>query len=116
MKDKFKSYSFWMSATAAVILVINNIGKILNFEVDSKIITQIVDSICGVLILFGVISMSKSENKDEKIEGEVDEIKSDESKVCENENANLQNKFDCDKKKYKTEINNEIELNKNDKL
>lgn len=63
MKNKFKSYSFWMSVTAAIILVINNLGNIFGFEVDGNVITKIVDSICGVLILFGVITMTKKDEE-----------------------------------------------------
>jgi uncharacterized membrane protein len=64
MKNKFKSYSFWMSVTAAVILVINNFGTLFGFEIDSNVITKIVDSICGVLILFGVITMTKKDTEE----------------------------------------------------
>lgn len=63
MKDKLKSYSFWMSVSAAVVLVVNNIGKHFGFYVDNDIIAEIVDSICGVLILFGVLTMTKEEKK-----------------------------------------------------
>ena len=64
MNNKFKSYSFWMSVAGAVILVINNIGKVCGFAIDSEIVTEIVDSVCGVLILFGVITMSKDDDKE----------------------------------------------------
>ena len=63
MKDKFKSYSFWMSVSAAVVLVINNIGKHFGFYLDNEIVAEIVDSVCGVLILFGVITMTKDDKK-----------------------------------------------------
>lgn len=66
MKNKLKSYSFWMSVTAGVILVLNNIGKVCGFSVESDAVTAIVDSICGVLILFGVLTMPKSKAKGEK--------------------------------------------------
>jgi len=63
MKDKLKSYSFWMSVSAAVVLVINKIGKHFGFYLDNEIVAEIVDSICGVLILFGVITMTKGDKK-----------------------------------------------------
>ena len=86
MNNKYKSYSFWMSVTAAVILVINNVGKVCGFSIDSKIVTQIVDSVCGVLILFGIITISKTE-KDEKenfgqdTDEQVEDIKENEKEV-----------------------------------
>lgn len=64
MKEKFKSYSFWMSVTAAIILVINNIGKVFGFTVDNSAITNIIDSVCGVLVVFGILTMP---NKKEDI-------------------------------------------------
>ena len=96
MKEKFKSYTFWMSVTAAVILVINNIGNVFGFEVDSKVITQIVDSICGVLILFGVITMAKTENKEENGKNTTFESaeNNDDSKVCKNDDLKSQLKTD----------------------
>ena len=63
MKEKFKSYSFWMSVTASIILVLNNLGNVLGFSVQSETVTKIVDSICGVLILFGIITMPKSKEE-----------------------------------------------------
>ena len=96
MKEKFKSYSFWMSVTAAVILVLNNIGNVFGFEVSSDVVTKIVDSICGVLILFGVITMSKDSSNEnietkENIEQEhnlqktKDECKQDKNKKADKE-------------------------------
>ena len=63
MKDKLKSYSFWISVSAAVVLVVNNIGKHFGFYLDNEIVAEIVDSVCGVLILFGVITMTKDDKK-----------------------------------------------------
>ena len=63
MKNKFKSYSFWMSVSAGIVLVLNNIGKVFGFVVESEVVTQIVDSICGILILFGVLTLPKDHNE-----------------------------------------------------
>jgi len=76
MKEKFKSYSFWMSVTAGVILVLNNFGNVFGFVVESESVTKIVDSICGVLILFGVLTLTKGEedkNKNEINNENIDE-------------------------------------------
>ena len=62
MKNKFKSYSFWMSVCAAVILVINNLGNIFGFEISAELVTKLVDSVCGVLILFGVLATFKKDS------------------------------------------------------
>ena len=82
MKEKFKSYSFWMSVTASIILVLNNLGNVLGFSVQSETVTKIVDSICGVLILFGIITMpkSKEETDDEKALEQSDKETKDEKR------------------------------------
>ena len=61
MKDKLKSYSFWMSVAGGVVLVLNNLGVAFGFAIESETVIQIVDSVCGVLILFGIITMPKTE-------------------------------------------------------
>lgn len=88
MKEKFKSYSFWMSVSAGVVLVINNIGKVFGFSISNEVVTEIVDSVCGVLILFGVLSMN---NKDEK---NAIENFGEETEVKEQENAFKNNILD----------------------
>lgn len=60
MKDKLKNYSFWISVTGAVLLLINNLGKIFGFSVNNEAVYSIVDGICGVLVVFGVLTMNKS--------------------------------------------------------
>lgn len=56
LKNKIKNYGFWMSLTGAVILVLQTIGKIVGFSIDSVAIESVVSSICGVLIILGIIN------------------------------------------------------------
>ena len=77
MKSKLKSYSFWMSVSAGLVLLLNNFGKVFGFAVESEAVTDIVDSICGILILFGVITMPKNENENDMIENLKNETKLD---------------------------------------
>ena len=79
MKSKFKSYSFWMSLTASIILVLNTLGETFGFTINETAINAIVNSVCGVLVVLGVITMPK--NKDEVKREEV--ISEDESEVTE---------------------------------
>ena len=60
MKDKFKNYSFWISVTGAVLLLINNLGKVFGFTVDNDAVVSIVDGFCGVLVVFGILTMNKN--------------------------------------------------------
>lgn len=52
-----------MSVSGAVVILINKIGQIFGFSVDSEIFNGIVDGICGVLIVFGIITLSKGETR-----------------------------------------------------
>ena len=62
MKDNFKNYSFWISVTGAVLLLLNNLGKIFGFSVNNEAVYSIVDGICGVLVVFGILTMNKSKD------------------------------------------------------
>lgn len=74
MEQKFRSYSFWMAVCGAVILVVNNIGKAFGFSVSTELVTNIVDSVCGVLVVFGVLTMPKKEKQNAKSD---DDLKND---------------------------------------
>ena len=63
MKNKFRTYSFWMSVCAAVVLIINNVAKVAGFSFDNETFMAIIDGICGVLVVFGVLTMNKSDNE-----------------------------------------------------
>ncbi|MDD4211218.1 MAG: phage holin [Clostridia bacterium] len=73
LKEKMKNYGFWMSLTAAVILVLQTFGKTFGFSINDEAINSIVNSICGVLIVLGIISnptsgksfLDKPENKED---------------------------------------------------
>ena len=103
MKNKIKSYSFWMSVSAAAMLVVNNIGKHFGFYLDNEIVAEIVDSICGVLILFGVLTMTNDDNKSS--EEQVENLTSDENpkdeKVLIDKQIEIDDKKDNSKKNDK---------------
>jgi|AntRauTorcE11897_2_1112592.scaffolds.fasta_scaffold00001_250 phi LC3 family holin len=55
-KNKIKNYGFWTSLTAAVILLMQTLGKNFSFVVDDKAIINTVNSVLGVFIVLGIIS------------------------------------------------------------
>jgi uncharacterized membrane protein len=70
MKNKFKSYTFWMSLAGAFILILQNLGLAFGFAVNEEVIMNIINSVCGVLVLLGIINnpaknKTKSEVSDE---------------------------------------------------
>ena len=51
MKEKMKSYSFWISVAGAVVLLINNVGQAFGFSIDSKIASDVINGVCGILVI-----------------------------------------------------------------
>ena len=86
MNKKYKDYSFWMSVSAAVVLVINNLAKAFGFKFDNEIFTQIVDSVCGVLVVLGILTMSTKDKK-----------QNDDSQKNTEQNKDTENKDDKQK-------------------
>lgn len=79
MKTKIKSYSFWTSLSAAIVLLINSLGSAFGFEIEEKLISNIVMSICGLLVVLGVVNMptekkKKTDTIDEKVEINIDKV------------------------------------------
>lgn len=52
---KHKTTGFWLSLTGAVILVLQVVGGALGFKINSELINNIVSSVCGVLVIVGVL-------------------------------------------------------------
>lgn len=55
MKDKFKSYKFWIGVIAAVIVLINTLGAVFKFSVNEVAITSIATAVLGVLVMLGFV-------------------------------------------------------------
>lgn len=91
MKNKFKNYSFWISVAGAVVLLLNNLGKVFGFSVDNEAIFSIVDGVCGVLVVFGVLTMNKNNQKTNQSGGE--QAQSDKAESHDG----LTEQFDADK-------------------
>ena len=45
-----------MSLTAAIILVVQALGRAFGFSVNDEMITSVASSVCGVLVVLGIIS------------------------------------------------------------
>ena len=82
MKEKLKklisNYGFWTGLSASVVLLLNSIAKIFGFSINNKIVDDIIMSICGVLVVFGVVSIPPSSKN--KATTEITEKTEDSSK------------------------------------
>ena len=56
LKEKFKSYKFWVALTSAVIIFLQTLGKELGFSISEETISNIVITFCGILVLLGLIN------------------------------------------------------------
>lgn len=66
IKGKIKSFSFWTGLSAAVVVLFQSLGKVFGFSVNEQGISDIIMAICGVLVVFGIVS--KKENKIQDLE------------------------------------------------
>ena len=67
--NKFSSYSFWIAVTGAVVIFLKNLLQVFGVDFDSTAFETIVVSLCGVLVVLGVLT------KDNSSEDEIEENK-----------------------------------------
>ena len=71
-KNKIKKYSFWTGLSAAVVMLCNAIAKCFGFSINDQIIEDVIMSICGVLVAFGVVCMPiKKDTEEAQEENEI---------------------------------------------
>lgn len=56
LKERCKSYSFWLAIASAVFLLIQAIGKPLGLEVSEEVYMSIINAVLGIFVVFGIIS------------------------------------------------------------
>ena len=68
LKLKIRTYNFWISLAAAILIVLRLVGQSLGFTVDSVLFMDIATAVCGVLVVLGIIIMPASTTKPQKKE------------------------------------------------
>lgn len=87
MKKRFKTYSFWVSLSGAIVVFVEAIGRIIGFIPNAELINNIVMSIAGILVVFGVVLMPTEEDLSDNEGAELSEEKEkEEDKKIEDEN------------------------------
>ena len=72
-KTLISSYGFWTGLSAAVVMLVTSLAKAFGLTINNQVIEDIIMSICGVLVVFGVVSVppalkkqsQQSDNKEE---------------------------------------------------
>lgn len=74
LKNLVKSYSFWTALAGVLVILINSIGNIFGFQIEEKLVSDIVMAIAGVLVAFGVVTLpSSTKDKTQQQETETNE-------------------------------------------
>ncbi|MBQ8451559.1 MAG: hypothetical protein IJ538_02150 [Clostridia bacterium] len=93
LKDRIKTYNFWVSLSSAIFLIVKVLGQKFNFNVDEGIFSDVVTSLCGILVLLGIIAPpNKKQEPEEKIVTETDDIQNSndfENEINEPENSEI---------------------------
>lgn len=85
MKERIKSYSFWVGLSGTIVAIVQAIGKAVGFIPDGEIISNIILGIAGILVAFGVVSKPKV-NSENEMQNENEQIET------KNENEQIETK------------------------
>lgn len=67
IKQKLKSYKFWISASSALFLVCEAVLKIFGVTISEDSFMTVINAVLGVFVLLGIVSVpKKSEKTDEE--------------------------------------------------
>ena len=87
LKEKLKSYRFWVSLASAVLLLVQAIGGPLGLTVDEETYMSIVNSALGVFVVLGIISHPAqnlfAKNKNTETENETETTNADKGNETE---------------------------------
>lgn len=100
MKKRIKQYSFWTGLSAAVVLLVGNLAKAFGFQFKEEIVADIIMSICGILVVFGVVNApyiedettdkNKNNNSDEEKVVDDSSVKESETKETKIEDTSVE--------------------------
>ena len=74
----YKSFGFWTALAGAVTVLVNALGSCFGFSVDNQIVTDVIMSVAGVLVVLGIVTMPKKDkNSTEETKEETETTESD---------------------------------------
>lgn len=62
LKDKAKTYNFWISLVSAAVLIARIIGNKFNVFIDTTLIMDITTGLCSIFVILGILSAPKAAN------------------------------------------------------
>ena len=110
LSERIKTYNFWVSLSSAIFLIIKVLGTQIGFDVDESLFSDLITSICSILVLLGIIvppkypelklSSKNKENIDNEVVNDANNTPSNIAEECENTE---------EPKMIETEISQEID-------
>jgi len=91
LKNRIKTYAFWVALSSAIVILLQSIGKLFGFEVESSTIENVIMSICGVLVVLGIVSNSgdKSDDQDNDKDAGLGDQPHDQENHSDDDDSNL---------------------------
>ena len=88
MKNFFKrigDYGFWVSLSAAVVILLNAFGKAFGFEIENQVVEDCIMAVAGLLVVLGFVSMNVSSADKKAKDNDLEQLgdKDEESQVDE---------------------------------
>ena len=90
--SRFKKYSFWVALMSAVVLLVESLSSVFGFDFNKTIFENVFLSVCGILVVLGIIVNDKKETKDEFSDLNEEDKSQDLSENKDSENADESNK------------------------
>lgn len=93
LKDRIKTYNFWVSLSSAVFLFLKVIGNQVGFKVSETMFSDLITSLCGILVILGIIvppSYKPLETQTDSV-SESNDLKSNYDKPVDDLNVTLEN-------------------------
>ncbi len=89
LKNKLKSYNFWISVSAGVVLIFQLICEVFNLNISSDIMLSILSGLCGLLVIAGVVSPGENKSSSdikEDIENKLNKLEDEDMPDEDNDN------------------------------
>lgn len=108
IKDKIKSYSFWVSLASAVILILKVVGSRFGFTVDESMVSDAFTALCSILVLLGIIVVPSTQDKTSQTQESTELTQlSNQSNELKNEIKDPAQTFKAEENSQEPNLNNE---------
>ena len=65
MKQKFKTTTFWLGVSGAIVIILECISDVFGINLCSKEIENVIMTVCSALVMLGIITKKSIKDKDQ---------------------------------------------------